>query len=144
MRSRRQWQEQELEGCTGAFAPGAGAFLHINLPADGKGCRASDLFLLKLSAAATPSLGVRKQGQLLVTWTLSNGKQRTHKAILPQDGMTHELLVSACTFEDPFLTSFFHPSRCQRSRSRASRPLSQGSVSLRRTALRTSNSVARR
>ena len=113
-----RWQEQELPGCAGTFVPGAGEGLRIDLPTDREECRASDLVVLTLSAAATPSLGVRKPGQLFVTWTLSNGEERSQKLLLPQDGAAHDLLVSACSMEDPFFASFFHPQRCKRTEER--------------------------
>ena len=35
-----------------------------------------------------------------------------------QDGAAHDLLVSACSMEDPFFASFFHPERCKRTEER--------------------------
>lgn len=116
---QQRWQEQELPISTGSFSPGDDRSLMVNIVAGSNNdCRASDLLMLRLRAAKTRLYGVGKPGQIFMTFYLSNGEQRTQKLLLPPDGETHGVLVSAATLKDPLFLSIFTPNRLWRSRER--------------------------
>jgi hypothetical protein len=83
------------------------------------GIRASDLLLLKLNAAepndfTIPAVG--KPGIFIAIFALSDGLQRQRRFLLPSDGQSHEVLISACDLDDPLFLSNFVPDRQWRSR----------------------------
>jgi hypothetical protein len=69
---------------------------------------ASDLILFRLRASKTSSFGVFKPGKTIARLHLSNNEVIERKLLLPQDGQTHEVLISASRLEDdPLLLSIF-------------------------------------
>jgi hypothetical protein len=111
----REWHEQDLPNMAGNFTPGESQSLRLDLPDDlAKDFSASDLFVLRLTAAPTRSFGIGKPGKLSLTLFLSNGDRRTQPLPLSADGEIHEVLVSACGISEPLFFSFFHPRHCWR------------------------------
>ncbi|MDP7248279.1 MAG: hypothetical protein QGF00_01650 [Planctomycetota bacterium] len=103
--ARRKWKEEPLNhqpstiNHSSSYQP-----LTINHPP----CRFSDLIVLRLRASKTSSFGVFKPGKTIARLHLSNNKMIERKLLLPQDGQTHEILVSASRLEDdPLLLSIF-------------------------------------
>jgi hypothetical protein len=84
----------------------------------GDECRASDLLSIRLRIARTRMFGIRKPGELFITFFLSNGEQRTQKLVVPPDGEPHSILVSASTLRDPLFASIFAPHKSWRSSER--------------------------
>lgn len=116
----RAWREDELAVAPQAFAPGDGRSLTLGLDNESaRDLRASDLLLIRLRASKTLTLGVFKPGRHTVTFVLSDGSERTQTFLLPQDGESHDFLVSAATFgKDPLLVSLFSPTKIWKSRER--------------------------
>lgn len=113
-----RWQEQKLLASDRSFTPGDGGDqpLTIDLSTTLAGeVRASDLLALQLRVAKTRMLGVRKPGRLSLTFLLSNGERRTQNLIVPPDGESYNILVSASTTrDDPLFLSLFSSRRlCQ-------------------------------
>jgi hypothetical protein len=107
-----EWREQVLSAAVaGSLTPGNdSSSLKVNLSAEqGDECRASDLLSIRLRIARTRMFGIRKPGELFITFFLSNGEQRTQKLVVPPDGEPHSILVSACTLRDPLFASIFAP-----------------------------------
>jgi hypothetical protein len=118
---KAEWREQGLSAAVaGSLTPGVGASsLKVNLSLEqGDECRASDLLSMRLRIARTRMFGIRKPGELFITFFLSNGEQRTQKLVVPPDGEPHSILASACTLRDPLFASIFAPHKSWRSSER--------------------------
>lgn len=107
----REWQKRQLPGTPQSFRPGNESVVFEFSEATPEDCRASDLLLMRVRAAKTPFWGIWKPGLTYVTFELSNGEKRKQKLVLPPDGETHEILISACTVRDRLFKSVFHPDR---------------------------------
>jgi hypothetical protein len=62
--------------------------------------------------------GIFKPGRETITFVLSDGTELKQEVALPQDGETHEILVSAATFKDPLFVSLFARTKAWRTRER--------------------------
>ncbi len=113
---RESWRERELLRPEEYYTPGQSEPLRITFPPNvSEQCRASDLVVLRLSAAGELLSAFPKPGNLFVTLHFSHGGTRKQRILLPCDGLVHEVIVSGCTAEDPAFWSFLHPQRLWRS-----------------------------
>jgi hypothetical protein len=90
----------------------------LEIPTVGEGCSVSDFLSLRLQASTTPLFGIAKPGTLLLTFVLSDGKERSQRILLAPDGLPHDVLVSACHLEEPLFASHFCKDRCWRASQR--------------------------
>jgi hypothetical protein len=113
--SASPWRERVVSEKEIGYRPRDGSNLAVPL-ADGKVSYASDLFLLCVRMARTPAWPWGKPGELFATFALSNGENRTHRLLVPADGQSHDVLVSACVPGRGFLRPLFEPGHWVRSR----------------------------
>lgn len=115
----RGWREEGLALPPRSYAPGGGRSLAVDFEGEAaRDVRASDLLLLRLRAARTMLPGLLKPGRQTITFLLSDGTERRQEVMLPQDGETHEILVSAATFKDPLFVSLFARTKAWRTSER--------------------------
>ncbi len=112
---KEQWRETELLKPEKTFVPSDGNALKIDFPDAAAACRASDLLVLRMSLKTPALLKLPKPGNLYVTLILSNGEARRQKVLLPPDGDAHDVILSACSAQEPPFWSIFNARRLWRS-----------------------------
>lgn len=97
-----------------AFKPGMGRGIKVKLD----DARLSDLLVVRLRAAPTPTWGIGKPGHVILLLEADDAPPVIRKVLVPPDGQFHNMLVSALGIADPLFMTKFVPDRQWRSTER--------------------------